>query len=148
MEVFNYPVYRPDLSGNEKIYLNEALDSEWISSRGGFIERFNNKFSEYIEVPYSVPVFNGTVALHLALDVLEIRQEDEVIVPSFTYIAPVNAIKYVGATPVFVDSAPVNLQISPEAIRSKITARTKAIIVVHLYGFITDMDEIMAIVGD
>ncbi len=143
--MYKYPIYQPDLSGNEKLYVNQALDSGWISSKGEFIEKFTNKFSEYLGVGYTIPVFNGTVALHLALDALGINQGDEVIVPTFTYIASVNAIKYVNATPVFVDSDPTTLQICPESIKKKITSQTKAIIVVHLYGHPADMGEIMKI---
>jgi perosamine synthetase len=82
---YKYPVYRPILSGNEKKYVNECLDSTWISSKGKFIEEFENKFSDYLGIKYSASVSNGTVAIHVALLALGIGPGDEVIVPSFTY---------------------------------------------------------------
>ena len=103
MVEIKYPVYQPSLNGNEKKYVNECLDSTWISSKGKFVNSFENNFSEYVNSKYSAAVCNGTVALHLALMALGIREGDEVIVPTLTYIASVNAITYTGATPVFVD---------------------------------------------
>lgn len=94
------PVYQPDLSGNEKKYVVDCLDSTWISSKGKYISLFEEKFADYVGVKYATGVCNGTVALHLALVALGIGEEDEVIVPTLTYIASVNAINYVGATPV------------------------------------------------
>jgi len=93
-------------------------------------------------------VSNGTVALHLALLALGIKEGDEIIVPTFTYIASVNAIRYVGAKPVFVDSLKETWQIDPDDIKKRITPKTKAIIVVHLYGYMCDMDEIKKIARD
>ena len=92
-----YPVYKPSLNGNEKKYVMECLDSTWISSKGKFISEFENKFAEYLGVKYAASVSNGTVALHVALLALGIGNGDEVIVPTFTYIASVNAITYTGA---------------------------------------------------
>ena len=97
------PVYQPDLSGNEKRYVNECLDTTWISSIGGFIDRFEAAFREATGAPYARTVSNGTVALHLALHCLDIGPGDEVIVPSFTYIASVNTIAQTGAKPIFVE---------------------------------------------
>jgi len=145
MSTIKYPVYRPDLSGNEKKYVNECLDSTWISSKGKFINEFEEKFAGYIGVRYAASVSNGTVALHLALITLGIGPGDEVIVPSFTYIASVNAIAYTGATPVFADSDQNTWQIDPSGIRKLITPKTKAIMPVHLYGHPSDMDAIMLI---
>ncbi|MHA8057423.1 DegT/DnrJ/EryC1/StrS family aminotransferase [Aquirufa nivalisilvae] len=136
------PVYQPRLLGNEKKYVNECLDSTWISSKGSFVERFEKDFSEYIQVPYSTTVSNGTVALHLALLALGVGQGDEVIVPTLTYIASVNAIAMVGAIPVFVDSLPDTWNIDPSKIEEKISTKTKAVMVVHLYGAPCDMDPI------
>lgn len=98
------PVYSPYLCGNFKKYVNECLDTGWISSRGEFISRFEDAFAQYVDVPSATSVANGTVALHLALDALGIGAGDEVIVPTFTYIASVNTILQTGATPVYVDS--------------------------------------------
>lgn len=139
------PIYTPDLSGNERDYVLECLDSTWISSKGKFIAEFEERFGQYIGSRYATTVSNGTVALHLALVALGIGPGDEVIVPTLTYIASANAVAYTGATPVFVDSEAASWQISPEDIRAKITPRTKAIMPVHLYGAACDMDAIMGI---
>ena len=139
------PVYRPSLTGNEKKYVNECLDSTWISSKGQFLERFEDSLKGYLNARYATAVCNGTVALHLALVALGIGAGDEVIVPTLTYIASVNAIAYVGAEPVFVDSERESWQLDPEDVRRKITPRTRAIMVVHLYGHPADMDAIIAI---
>jgi perosamine synthetase len=139
------PVYQPDLSGNEKLYVNECLDTSWISSKGRFVTEFEEKFAKAVESPFAVSVSNGTVALHLALLALGISAGDEVIVPSFTYIASVNAIRYVGATPVFVDIEPLSWQLDSKLIERHITANTKAIMAVHIYGHPCDMQAIQMI---
>ena len=139
------PVYQPDLSGNEKRYVMECLDSSWISSRGRFIGEFEDKFSAFTGVKHAVAVCNGTVALHLALASLDIGPGDEVIVPTLTYVAAANAVVYTGAKPVFVDSLRDTWQIDPDDVRRKITPRTKAIMAVHLYGHPCEMDRLTAI---
>ncbi|MDB0053306.1 DegT/DnrJ/EryC1/StrS family aminotransferase [Alphaproteobacteria bacterium] len=139
------PVYVPKLSGNEKRYVNECLDTTWISSKGKFISKFEEKFSKFLNVDYSTSVSNGTVALHLALATLGIGKGDEVIVPTLTYIASVNAIAYVGAEPVFADSHSKTWNIDPSKLLELITPKTKAIMVVHLYGNSCDMDNILKI---
>ncbi len=128
------PVYRPYLQGNEKKYLNECLDSTWISSKGRFLEQFETQFRNFVGSPFAIPVCNGTVALHLSLLGLGIKSGDEVIVPSLTYVASVNAILYTGASPVFADSLLTSWQMDPEDVLRKITPKTKAILAVHLYG--------------
>ncbi|UUW09502.1 DegT/DnrJ/EryC1/StrS aminotransferase family protein [Flavobacterium plurextorum] len=143
--MFKIPVYQPLLNGNEKKYVNECLDSTWISSKGRFINDFENSFSEYINVKHSTTVSNGTVAIHLALLALGIGEGDEVIVPTLTYIASVNSIAYTGAKPVFVDSLADSWQIDSEDVRRKITPNTKAVMAVHLYGHPCDMDALLAI---
>jgi len=142
------PIYQPSLLGNEKKYVNECLDTTWISSKGKFIGEFEKQFSEYIGIRHATTVSNGTVAIHLALLALGIGIDDEVIVPTFTYIASVNSIVYTGAKPVFVDSIESTWQIDPEDIKRKITNKTKAIMVVHLYGHPADMDPIVKIAKD
>ncbi|EFG9803382.1 GDP-perosamine synthase RfbE/PerA, partial [Escherichia coli] len=137
------PVYQPSLTGKEKEYVNECLDSTWISSKGNYIQKFENKFAEQNHVQYATTVSNGTVALHLALLALGISEGDEVIVPTLTYIASVNAIKYTGATPIFVDSDNETWQMSVSDIEQKITNKTKAIMCVHLYGHPCDMEQIV-----
>lgn len=139
------PVYQPSLSGNEKEYVNECLDSTWISSKGKFVNLFETAVAEYVGTRYAAAVCNGTVAIHLALAALGIGSGDEVIVPTLTYIASVNPIVMVGAIPVFADSQRDTWQIDPEDIKRKITPKTRAIIVVHLYGYPADMKTIMEI---
>ncbi len=142
---YKYPVYQPNLNGNEKKYVQECLDSTWISSKGKFIKQFENNFSNFTGIKNSVAVSNGTVALHVALLALGIGKDDEVIVPTFTYIASVNAIHYTGAKPIFVDSDPVTWQIDITKIEEKISSKTKAIMAVHIYGHPCEMDEIIRI---
>jgi perosamine synthetase len=142
---YKFPVYQPSLRGNEKKYVDDCLDSTWISSKGKYIKLFEESFSKFTDIKYSVAVSNGTVALHLALLALGIGEEDEVIVPTFTYVASVNAIKYVNAKPVFVDSDLQTWQIDPSKIREKITKKTKAIMAVHIYGHPCDMSHIKKI---
>lgn len=139
------PVYQPELLGNEKKYVNDCLDTTWISSLGKYVPLFEDKFAEYTGARHALSVCNGTVAIHLALLGLGIGPGDEVIVPTLTYIASVNPIVVVGAKPVFVDSCRDSWQVDPEDIRRKITPQTRAIMVVHLYGHPAKMDEIMRI---
>jgi perosamine synthetase len=136
------PVYQPDLSGNEKTYVLDCVESSWISSIGSYIERFEQSLCEVAGAANSIAVSNGTVALHLAYHCLGIGPGDEVIVPTFTYIASVNTIAQTGATPVFVDCRESDWLIDPEDILRKITPRTKAIVPVHLYGAICDMPRV------
>ncbi len=140
--MINIPVYRPDLSGNEKKYVDECLDTSWISSRGRFVGEFEERFASRIGATHAASVCNGTVALHLALLALGIGPGDEVILPTLTYIASANAITYTGATPIFVDSDRATWQVDPSDIRRHITPRTRAIMPVHLYGQACEMDEI------
>jgi perosamine synthetase len=139
------PVASPDLGGNEEQYVLDALRSTWISSTGPYVDRFERDFAAFAGVKAAIPVANGTVALHLALLVLDIGAGDEVIVPSLTYIATANAVRYVGAEPVFVDVDPATWTIDPAAIEEAVSPRTKAIIAVHLYGHPADMDAINGI---
>ena len=133
------PVYRPELGGNEMAYVQQCLDSTWISSKGEFIDRFQSDFSRFIGAEHVVAVTNGTVALHLALLGVGIGPGDEVIVPSLTYVAAVNAIRYVGATPVFADADAKTWQINPSHVARLITPRTRAILAVHTYGQACDL---------
>lgn len=133
------PVYMPDLSGNEKSYVNDCLDENWISSIGTYTEKFEAICAKFTGVKHAIGVCNGTVALHLALHSLDIGMGDEVIVPTFTYIASVNTIAQTGARPIFVDCREHDWLIDPADVEAKITPRTKAIMCVHLYGVICDM---------
>src|SRR5713226_9510190 len=139
------PVYQPSLGGNERKYVNECLDSTWISSKGRFIAEFETRFAGYLGVQHAASVSNGTVALHLALVALGIGPGVEVIVPTLTYIAAVNAIAYTGATPVFVDSRRDTWQMDSADIQRKITSRTKALMVVHLYGHPCELEALKEI---
>jgi len=139
------PVYRPSIGARERQYVAEAIDSTWISSRGAFLDRFEREFPAYVGADHGVAAANGTVALHLAFAALGIGPLDEVIVPTLTYVASVNAIAYTGATPVFVDSEPEHGNLDPELVERAITPRTKAIEVVHLYGHPADMAPILDI---
>lgn len=147
MEI-KYPVYQPSLNGNEKKYVNECIDSSWISGKGKFINEFESVFAKYIGTKHATTVCNGTVALHLALEALGIGEGDEVIVPTLTYIASVNAITYTGAKAVFVDSLQDTWQMDPNDVTKKITAATRAIMCVHLYGHPCDMEKLVNVAGD
>ena len=139
------PVYQPSLCGNERNYVNQCLDSNWISSKGRFIAEFETGFARYIGVQHAASVSNGTVALHLALVALGIGPGMEVIVPTLTYIASVNAIACTGAAPVFVDSLPDTWQMDPDDVQRKITGRTRAILAVHMYGHPCNMSALSAL---
>lgn len=132
----------PDLKGNEEAYVVEAIRSTWISSTGKYVTEFEKMFAGIAGTTDSISVCNGTVALHLALLALDVRPGDEVIVPSLTYIATANAVRYVGAEPVFVDVSPGTWCIDPEGVERAITRKTKGIIAVDLYGHPADMDAI------
>jgi len=137
------PVAAPALIGNEKKYVMDCLDSNWISSNGQYIERFEAAFAEFCGVKHALSCSNGTVALHLALLALGIGPGDEVIVPTLTYVATANAVLYCGAKPVFIDSEPETWNLNPALLEKCITPRTKAVIVVHIYGHPANMNVIM-----
>ena len=139
------PVCEPTLGGNEKKYVTECLDTNWISSNGRFLEEFEEKFSKFCDTKYGVCCSNGTTALHLAVASLGIGKGDEVIVPDFSMIAIANAVLYTGALPVFVDSEMKTWNVDTTKIEEKITSRTKAIMAMHTYGCPADMDAILAI---
>ncbi len=141
------PVAIPDLSGNEERYVMDAIRSSWISSTGPYLDRFEKEFADLCGTRSAIAVSNGTVALHLALMAMDVRPGDEVLVPSLTYIATANAVRYVGAEPVFVDVDPDTWCIDPRLLEEKITRRTRGIIVVHLYGHPADMDAINHLAG-
>lgn len=131
-------------SGNEKKYVMEALDSTWISG-GYFVDTLEKEFLAYHKADFGLSASNGTTALHLALLAAGIKAGDEVIVPGFTFVAPVNMIIACGATPVFAEIDKETWLIDPASIENAITEKTKAIIVVNLYGNVCDMDPICAI---
>lgn len=139
------PLTRPDLEGNESRYVQEAITSSWISSAGPFHERFEKEFAQECGTRHALAVSNGTTALHLALITLGVAPGDEIILPSLCYIAVANAVRYVQATPVFVDIDESHWCLSPSAVARAITSRTKGIIAVHNYGHPADMDPLNAI---
>ena len=140
-----YPVAETRLIGNERQYLNECIDTNWISSRGPFVERFEAAFAAECGVGHAVACANGTVALHLAIAALGIGPGDEVIVPTFTMIATANAVRYTGATVRLVDAEPEYFNIDADRIVAAITPSTKAIVVVHVYGHPARMEAILEI---
>lgn len=136
------PVCEPTLNGNEKKYVLEALETNWISSSGKFLNEFEKGFADYCGVKFGVACSSGTAALHLALLALDIKEGDEVILPDFTMVSTLFSILYVGAKPVFVDVEPDTGNIDPGLIEEKITEKTKAIMVVHIYGHPVEIEPI------
>lgn len=145
VEKRNIPVAAPMLVGNEKAYVMDCLDSTWISSSGKYVEQFESSFAGFCGARHAISCCNGTVALHLALVALGLGPGDEVIVPTLTFVATANAVKYCGARPIFVDVDPGTWTIDPSLIEEKITARTRGIIVVHLYGHPGNLDPILSL---
>lgn len=139
------PVCEPMLAGNELKYVTEAVSTGWISSSGKYVTEFENQFAEYCGCKYGIAVCNGTIALHLALIGLGIGKGDEVIVPTFTMIASAFAVCYTGAKPVFVDADKDTWNIDVKKIEEKITSKTKAIMPVHIFGKMCDMNAIHAL---
>jgi perosamine synthetase len=138
-------VAAPMFIGNEQKYVMDCVESSWVSSQGPYIERFENLFADFCEVPHAICCSNGTTALHLVLAAMDIGPGDEVIVPTLTFVATANAVRYCGATPIFVDCDPDTWAMDPAQITAKITPRTKGIIVVHLFGNPAEMDAVQAI---
>lgn len=139
------PLCVPEIRGNEWKNIKKCLDTNWVSSAGNFVNQFEEEFSKYIGSKKAVVTINGTVALELALRTLGIGEGDEVIVPSMTFISPINTIKYVNAEPVFVDVCRDTYVMDANKIEMLITKKTKAILPVHLYGHPVDMDKVMEI---
>jgi len=139
------PVSEPVLLGNEKAYVNDCLDTLWISSLGKYIPMFETAFARYVGTRHGIACSNGTTGLHMALEVLGIGPGDEVIIPDFTIVVTANVILLAGAKPVLVDVDRATACIDPALIEAAITPRTKAIMVVHMYGHPCDMDPIREI---
>jgi perosamine synthetase len=142
------PVFTPWLPESSRRYVLDCVDSGWISSLGKYVPRFEEEFARFCEAKYAVATSNGTTALHLALAVLGIGAGDEVLVPDLTFIATANAVRYTGATPVLVDVDPATWGIDPEDARRRVTARTRAVIPVHLYGRPVDFDPLQALADE
>ena len=139
------PVCEPTLRGNEAKYVLECLETNWISSAGKYIPMFEELFADKCGAAYAVACCNGTVALHLALAALGIGPDDEVIIPTFTMIATINAVTYTGARPVLVDSEMGTWNMDVTQLADRITPRTRAIMVVHTYGHPIDMEPVWAL---
>jgi perosamine synthetase len=137
------PVNEPVLKGNEKKYLNECIDTGWISSDGPFVKMFEEKFSKYNSRKHGIAVANGSVAIDVALTALGIKSGDEIILPAFTIISCINPIIRLGAKPVLVDADMNTWNMNVNEIESKISSKTKAIMMVHIYGHPVDIDPIL-----
>lgn len=136
-------VNSPLLSGNELKYLTECIETGWISSEGPFIGQFEKQFSHWVKRQYGIAVSSGSAALDIAIKALDLGPGDEVIVPAFTIISPVQSVVTAGATAVLIDSDPITWNMDVQQIESRITSKTKAILVVHIYGLPCDMDPIL-----
>jgi perosamine synthetase len=155
------PLAAPELGGREWEYVKECLDSGWVSSAGPFVERFEEAVAAYVGVQNAVATVNGTAALHVAMLLAGVSPGDEVIMPTLTFIAPANAVRYAGGTPVFVDCDPLYLQIDPDKlahfvetscvwrdgalVNSATGRRVKAIVVVHALGHPVDLEPVLEI---
>lgn len=153
------PLCVPEIRGNEWKYVKECLDTNWVSSGGTFVDRFEKDLADYVGTEFAVATVNGTAALHVALLVAGVESDDEVLIPALTFIAPANTARYIGAWPVFIDVEPEYWQIDPEkvvdfleegcrwrrgALFNKATRRrVKAILPVHILGHPVDMDPIL-----
>ncbi|PCJ84843.1 MAG: aminotransferase DegT [Flavobacteriales bacterium] len=155
------PLSVPNISGNEWKYVQECLDDGWVSYAGGFVERFENEFANYIGCKHAVAVTSGTAALHISLILCGVEQGDEVLVPNLTFVAPVNTVRYSFANPVFMDSEWTTLGLDVEKIRDFLEkecefkngftynkntgSRVKAIIPMHTLGYPVDMNPLLEI---
>jgi len=137
------PVNTPLLDGNEEKYLLECIRTGWISSEGPFVKQFEEKFAKYIGRAEGIAVSSGSGALDIAIQALRIGPGDEIIMPTFTIISPAQSIVRAGAKPVLVDSDPVTWNMDVSQIEGKITKKTKAVLVVHIYGLPVDMDPVL-----
>jgi perosamine synthetase len=141
-------VAQPKMAGNERAYVLDCLDTNWISSIGKYIGAFEDSFAKFCGSKHAIATNNGTTALHLTLVALGLKPGDEVIIPTVTYIATANAVRYCGAVPVLVDVCAETMNIDPIDIERKITKRTRGIVPVHLYGHPADMAAVNRIANE
>ncbi len=157
------PLSEPELNGKEWQYIKDCLDSGWVSSVGGFVDRFESELATYVGRQHAVATVNGTAALHIALLVAGVQPDEEVLVSSLTFVASANAIRYAGAWPVFIDAEPHFWQISPEKLLHFVETSCKwregrlvngetgrkiaAIMPVHILGHPVDIDPIKELAG-
>jgi perosamine synthetase len=137
------PVNTPLLDGDEKKYLTECIDSGWISSEGPFVEKFEARFAARVDRRHAIAVANGTAALDATVEALGLGPGDEIIMPAFTIISCIGQVVRAGATPVLVDSDPVTWNMDVEAIEARVTSRTRAIMLVHVYGLPVDLGPVL-----
>lgn len=137
------PVNEPLLNGNEKKYLLECIETGWISSEGPFVREFEERFARRVGRNHGIATANGSGALDIAIQALRLGPGDEVILPSFTIISCAAAVVRAGATPVLVDAEPHTWNMDVSQVALKITSRTRAIMVVHIYGLPVDMDPLL-----
>ncbi|HPE95034.1 MAG TPA: LegC family aminotransferase [Bacillota bacterium] len=158
----NIPLSVPNLKGNELAYVTKAIETEWVSTGGPYVNDFENKISEYVHSAGAVACQNGTSGLHTGLLLCGVSSGDEVIVPALTFIAAVNPVKYIGAEPVFMDCDD-SLCMDPEKLdefcsnectqingvltNKKTNRQIKAVVVVHVFGNMADMEKIMTVAG-
>jgi perosamine synthetase len=139
------PVCEPLITARDIALVNDALTSGWISSAGKYLDLFEERWAEYCGMTYGIAVSNGSTALDIAVDLLDLKAGDEVIMPTFTIISPAQSVVRADGIPVLVDSDPVTWQMNVNQIEERVTSRTRAILVVHIYGHPADMDPILAI---
>lgn len=137
------PVNEPLFGENESKYLNECITTGWVSSEGQFVRQFEDEFARRVDRNHAISVCNGSAALDAAVTALDIGKGDEVIMPTFTIISCAAAIVRAGATPVLVDSDPATWNMDVHQIESKISERTRAIMIVHIYGLPVDLDPVL-----
>ena len=158
------PLSVPNISGNEWKYIKECLDTNWVSSVGSYVNQFEDKVAEFCGVKYAVATANGTMALHINLLLSDVKRNDLVIVPNITFVAPVNAIKYVGANPVLIDvdeqTWQMDLNILGDFLANETTIengncihrtskrKVAALMPVHVLGNMCDMDRLMALASE
>ncbi len=157
----NIALHEPRFSGNEWNYVKECLDTGWVSSVGKFVDRFERDLAEYTGVNHAVATVNGTAALHICLKLAGVGRNDEVIVPTLTFVATANAVDYCGAIPHFVDSSKISLGVDPSKLQdylgdilevredgsfNKLTGRrVKALVAMHTFGHPVDLDAIVEV---
>ena len=139
------PVNVPKIFKQDKINVKDCLDKGWISSEGNFVKQFEVNFSKYINKKYGVAVANGTAALEIALKSLNLKRNDEVIIPTFSIISTALCVVKLGLKPILVDCDIENWNMKPIEVISKINAKTKAIIITHIYGFPVDLKKILRV---
>ncbi|NQU17117.1 MAG: LegC family aminotransferase [Candidatus Saganbacteria bacterium] len=161
--VSNIPLCVPEIRGNEWLYIKDCLDTNWVSSVGEYVNRFESSFANYLGVRHAVACINGTAAIHISLLLLGVQSEDEVIIPALSFVAPANAVRYLGAWPVFIDVDPNSWQMDPnklveflmnecdwvdgKLINRHTVRQIKAVLPVHILGHPVDMDPILEIAG-